>query len=60
MERPNSHTVELHEGGMDCAGCARKVQQTVAEVPGVESDDARLAPPFARKHSGARIQRRGR
>src|SRR5690606_26236263 len=41
MADRNRH-IELPVQGMDCAGCARTVQQAIADVPGVESVDVLL------------------
>ncbi|HLU37338.1 MAG TPA: HAD-IC family P-type ATPase, partial [Thermomicrobiales bacterium] len=41
MKNRNGH-IELAVEGMDCAGCARTVQQAIADVPGVESVDVLL------------------
>lgn len=43
MSRQNDHVLELPVCGMDCAGCARTVQQAITGVPGVRSADVLLS-----------------
>lgn len=39
----HSNQVEVEVQGMDCAGCARSVQQAVEDLPGAEAADVLLA-----------------
>jgi copper chaperone CopZ len=41
--RADQRIVTLDVGGMTCAGCAAKIQTTLAEVPGVRAVEVRLA-----------------
>ena len=43
MGAKKDHVLEVPVRGMDCAGCARTVQQAVADVRGVRAADVRLA-----------------
>lgn len=43
MKTKTHQTVELPVRGMDCAGCARTVQHSIADLPGVQSVEVLLS-----------------